>query len=264
MWSVAGGYTDIDGFEIDGTGGTSIRIGVGLSGGNSSVQNSSVHHVATNSGCDSDGGAALHASQQSGAAFNNYDFIGNVVHDIGGGCSYIQGIYHQSSGNIKNNIVYATSYGIHLYHDDHNVNVVNNTVFGNSSYGIVYGGCQEAYTTTCPTSGIKIYNNIIYDNRGGISGPATEEDVGNEIRNNVVYKNTTDFDIAGPSNSTRTGEVDAEPQFVNYIRTGGGDYRLKSTSPAIDKGSSAYASSTDITGNARVKGAAVDIGAYEY
>jgi hypothetical protein len=141
--------------------------------------------------------------------------------------------------------------------------VVNNTIFGNSGYGIVYGGCQEAYNNGCPTSGINIYNNIIYDNRGGIQGPTTANDVNNVIKNNLVFGNTTQYDLASPSLSSITGAVIADPQFVNYIRTGGGDYHLKSTSPAIDKGLATYAPPTDIDGVARPQGSAVDIGAYE-
>lgn len=264
MWKADGGYTDIDGFEMDGSGSTSLREGVELTGGNSSVKNSWVHHIAENSTCDSGGGAALNAHQYRGAAFNNYDFTGNLVHNIGGSCSFIQGIYHSSSGTVKNNIVYAANYGIHLYHDDHDINVVNNTVFGNRAFGIVYGGCSEAYNRSCPTSGINIQNNVIYDNEGGISGPDASEDTGsNSINNNLVYGNRTDFDMASNAVSQTSGTIAADPQFVSYNRTGSGDYRLKSSSPAIDKGLSTYAPATDFSGAARLKGAAIDQGAYE-
>jgi hypothetical protein len=114
---------------------------------------------------------------------------------------------------------------------------------------------------------MRIYNNIVYDNGGGIQGPTSATDVDNILKNNLVYKNAVQFDLASPSNSTRSGEVMADPQFVNYIRTGGGDYHLKSTSPAINRGLSALslstAPSTDLDGNFRNDGA-IDIGAYEY
>ena len=264
MWSAKGGYTDIDGFQIDGTGSTSVRVGIYLNGGNSSVKNCSVHNVAENSGCDSQGGGGLVADQGSGSAYTNYDFINNIVHHVGAGCGWIQGIYHSSTGNIKNNLIYACSQGINMGHDDHNINVVNNTLFGNSGYGVYYGGCKEAYNNGCPTSGIRIHNNIIYDNAGGVQGPVTAEDVNNELKNNLIYGNTNNFDLASPSNNSRTGEVSANPQFVNYIRTGGGNYHLKSNSPAIDKGIATYAPSTDLDGIARPQGAGFDIGAYEY
>lgn len=264
MWAAKGGYTDIDGFEMNGSGSTSVRVGVELSGGNSSVSNSWLHNIAENSGCDNTGGAALESHQYYGAAFNNYDFTGNLVHDIGGSCNFIQGIYQGSSGTVKNNIVYATNYAIHLWHDDHNVSIVNNTVFGNRIYGIVYGGCEDAYNNGCPTSGVNIQNNIIYDNEGGIAGPGGSADKGNNsIKNNLVYGNRNNFDLSSNATALMSGTIAADPQFVSYNRTGGGDYHLKSSSTAIDKGLSTYAPATDYSGATRLKGGGIDLGAYE-
>jgi hypothetical protein len=146
-------------------------------------------------------------------------------------------------------------------HDDHNILVMNNTLFGNSGYGVYFGGCKEAYNNGCPTSGIRINNNIIYANAGGIQGPITSEDVGNSVANNLVYANRTNFDLASPSSATKTGIVSADPQFVYYLAGGGGDYHLKSTSPAISKGLLTNAPTADLDGKAR--GAKIDLGAYE-
>jgi hypothetical protein len=261
MWSVRGGYTDIDGFQVDGTGSTSVRIGIGMNGGNSSVRNSWIHHVATNSGCDNRGGGGIVADQGRGKTYVNYDVINNKVHNVGGGCGYIQGIYHSSSGKIINNIVYATSQGINMGHDDHDLLVINNTVFGNSGYGVRFGGCQEAYNNGCPTRNIRINNNIIYANSGGIQGPIASEDVGNNVANNLVYANRTNFDLASPSSATKTGIVSADPQFVQYLAGGGGDYHLKTTSPGINKGLTANAPYTDFDG--KLRGSYIDLGAYE-
>ena len=265
MWNVSGGYTDIDGFQVDGTGNTSVRTGIALHGGNSSVKNSWLHNLAENSGCDSAGGSAINANQYRGLTYNNYDIVGNLVHDIGGSCNLIHGIYHASSGTVKNNIVYHTNYAIHMYHDDHNIDVVNNTLFANHVFAIVYGGCYEAQNQGCPTSGINIHNNIIYDNDGAIAGPRTDTDTGiNSIKNNIVFGNAVQYDMSSHALSEISGTINADPQFVNYIRTGGGNYHLKSTSPAIDKGISTYAPSTDIDGRTRPQGAGYDIGAYEF
>lgn len=262
MWSVKGGFTDVDGFQVDGSNSTSVRAGIYMNGGNSSVQNTWVHHVAQSSGCDNRGGAGLVSDQSKGTSKGNYDFIGNVVHNVGGGCGWIQGIYHSSSGKIINNVVYATSTGINMGHDDHNILVMNNTLFNNTGYGVYYGGCKEAYNNGCPTTGIQVHNNIIYNNGGGISGPITSEDVGNDVRNNLVYANRTNFDLASPSRNTATGTVSADPQFVNYIAGGGGDYHLRSSSPVLNKGLLTNAPTTDIEG--KVRGSAIDFGAYEY
>ena len=57
--------------------------------------------------------------------------------------------------------------------------------------------------------------------------------------------------------------IAAAPQFVNYLPAGGGDYRLKNTSPAVNKGTASKAPAVDIDGRARPLGGAIDIGAYE-
>jgi hypothetical protein len=261
MWSVRGGYTDIEGFQINGYGSTSVRIGIYMNGGNSSVRNSWIHDVAMTSGCDNRGGGGIVTDQSRGKAYSNYTITGNKVHHVGGGCGYIQGIYHNSSGTITNNLVYKTSQGINLGHDDNNTLIMNNTLVSNSGYGVRYGGCKEAYNNGCPTRGIKVHNNIIYANGGGIQGPITSEDVGNSVANNLVYANRTNFDMASPSSSTRTGIISADPKFVRYVSTGGGDYRLQTTSPAISKGQTTYAPTVDI--DSRARGARIDMGAYE-
>ena len=261
MWTAKGGYTDIDGFQFNGKGSTTLRAAIYMNGGNSSVVNNWIHDVATTSGCDNRGGGGIVVDQSRGKAYGNYDIVGNKVHNVGGGCGYIQGIYHSSSGRIVNNVVYATSQGINMGHDAHDILVMNNTLFGNSGYGVYFGGCKEAYNNGCPTRGIIINNNIIYANAGGIQGPITSEDVGNSVANNLVYGNRNNFDLASPSASTKTGMISADPQFVNYIGTGGGDYRLKTTSPAISKGLTNYAPTTDINGVKR--GVKIDLGAYE-
>jgi hypothetical protein len=140
IWKNTGGYTDIIGFDIAGNG--SVRLGIYFLGGNSSVQNSHVHDIATTIACSS-GGAGIINDNTAGPQFINHDVIGNLVHNIGlgfsSGCTQIQGIYQSTSGNIKNNIVYNAGYGgIHLWHDADHVNIVNNTVF-NSPTGIIVG-----------------------------------------------------------------------------------------------------------------------------
>ncbi len=220
MWSQEGGYTDIDGFQINGYGSTSVRIGIYLNGGNSSVVNSWIHDVAMNSGCNNMGGGGIVTDQSRGKAYGNYGIIGNKVNTVGGGCSYIQGIYHNSSGKIINNVVSGTSQAINLGHDNHNTLIANNTLFGNSGYGVRYGGCKEAYNNGCPTRGIRVHNNVIYANGGGIQGPIASEDVGNSVANNLVYANRTNFDLASPSASTRTGIVSSDPTFVRHPSNG--------------------------------------------
>jgi hypothetical protein len=253
LWNVTGGWVDLIGFEIDGTGGTSIRNGISMTGGNSTAQDLHIHHVAQNSGCDSQGGSGIRCDQSGGGTTNNnYNFVRCHVHHCGGTCDFIQGIYHQSNGLIQSNLVHDCTGGIHCGHDDHDIIVSNNTVFNCSNNAYYFGGCQEAYNNGCPTSGMLFYNNILYDNPGphAVSGPTTAEDVGNVLKYNCYNGNTANFDIASPSNSSRSNEVTSNPLFVNYVSDGTGDYHLQSGSPCKGAGLNTYAPALDHDGNA--------------
>jgi hypothetical protein len=111
----------------------------------------------------------------------------------------------------------------------------------------------------------KVINNIVYKNpRSGImqycySGQSCIG-TGNVTANNLVYGNGSAISL---KTGSATGTISADPLFVSYNPTGTGDYRLQSTSPAINKGTATSAPTTDMLGVARPKGGAIDIGAYE-
>jgi parallel beta-helix repeat protein len=255
-WDNRGNYIDIDGFEVDGSS-TSWREGIYMAGSNGVVKNSYVHHIA-NSGCSNTGGSAINSDSYYAAVKN--DIINNLVHDIGSpGCSFIQGIYMASAGTIVNNLVYNIgAVAIHLWHDAADIKIINNTVF-NSEYGMVVGGGD--FVRAKVADNIVVSNNIVYDNTYGISEQGS---VGTHITytNNLVYQNRS-YNISLKT-GVATGTIAANPLFVSYVRTGGGDYRLTSASPAVDKGTASNAPAIDLAGNARPQGKAVDIGAYEY
>jgi hypothetical protein len=112
----------------------------------------------------------------------------------------------------------------------------------------------------------RVVNNIVVNNpRTGISQYcySGQSCIGstNTVANNLVYGNGTNMSLRVGS---ATGTITADPQFVSYAASGTtGNYRLKSTSPAANKGTSSYAPATDIDGVARPRGGAFDIGAYE-
>jgi hypothetical protein len=258
-WDNRGNYVDIDGFDIDGSN-ASWLVGVYMGSSYSSIRNSHVHHVAKSAGCNSSGGSAINSDHYYLGVKN--DIVGNVVHDVGPtSCKYIQGIYVSTSGSVVNNLVYNIgAVAIHLWHDANNVDIINNTVF-NSWIGVVVGG-GDFYHTNGPADNVHVSNNIVYDNTyGGISEQGS---VGthNTYTNNLVYQNKS-YNVS-LKNSAASGTISADPQFANYVRTGGGNYTLKSTSPAVDKGASTYAPAVDLDGVARPQGTAHDIGAYEY
>lgn len=133
-----------------------------------------------------------------------------------------------------------------------------------------YGG--GAYTATL--NGCTVVGNAAFYG-GGVRG-------GN-VNNSIVYYNTYRSDgsvqnwVWGwpfPSlyfnNSCTTpmpplwwGNFTEAPNFVNQA---GGNYRLQPNSPCINTGNSGYvaAGETDLDGNRRIMGSAVDVGAYEF
>ncbi|HEX5222843.1 MAG TPA: choice-of-anchor Q domain-containing protein [Verrucomicrobiae bacterium] len=121
----------------------------------------------------------------------------------------------------------------------------NCTVVGN------YGGQQGA-----GIYGGSAYNSILFDNYkfGGVI-----ENFGARYwwEVTLAYCCTTPMPGNGWANFT-----DA-PQFVNPAA---GNFRLQPPSPCIDVGNNgyAYAGSTDLDGNRRIMGTAVDVGAYEF
>jgi hypothetical protein len=258
--STRGDYVTIEGFEIDGSSSPNARVGIVMGGSNTYVRNNEVHHLVQNGANDSQGGAGIVLGGGYYGEINQHA-IGNEVHHIATASSdRVHGIYVQSTGSVVNNMVYASpgTIGVVLWHDARNVTIANNTIFDNG-LGISVGAGdfnQGAY----PADNVKVVNNIVYDNRGsgiqehGLTGTH------NVYQNNLVYQNGTNWDLQ--NGLTHTGTVTADPQFLNYQRGGTGDYHLKATSPAINKGTTANAPTTDIDGDARIGGP--DIGAQEY
>ncbi|SNS59948.1 Right handed beta helix region [Noviherbaspirillum humi] len=266
-WSDSGSYTTISGFDIDGQDGATWRIGISMHGSNSVVQNNHIHNIYTSGSCDSNGGAGIVADGYESQ--HHHEILANTVDHVGfSGCGTISGIYPQSAYvQVKNNLVYNIgSDGIVFYHDATNADVINNTVF-NCSRGIIMSANGMYHLTSVPDY-FNVQNNIVFDNRGtGIGEGSGPMGIGshNTYYNNLVYGNAGgDLSLSSGSSSRTAGTITADPQFVNYVRTGGGDYRLKSTSPAIDKGNTTYAPTMDANGVARPQGGSIDLGAYEF
>ena len=264
MWTNHGSYTDIVGFDISGSG----RLGILNYASNALIADNHVHHLTVSGGCTGNGGAGIDNANYNSS---DDDIVGNVVHDIGvpGKCNGVQGIYSANlRGHIYNNIVYRVSaWGIQLWHAANNVTIANNTVFANGEGGM--GGGIVIGTGDGPGGVVldntKVINNVVYNNPAGsireycypgqsCIGPS------NTIANNLVYGNGNGISLKVGSAS---GTVDADPEFVDYQADGSGNYRLKRTSPAVNRGVASSAPLTDIDNRARPNGAAHDIGAYE-
>ena len=186
--------------------------------------------------------------------------------------------------NIFNNVVYngerASSNGIGVAVENggslNKIKIYNNVIYNRGGSGITI-----AWYSNGPISDVTIIGNTIYGN-GKVSTSAGGIDIGKGsnivVRNNIVSQNnkyqirntvgstTIDHNLIDGyrsySSETRgTDSIEASPQFVNLA---GANFHLKSTSPAIDKGSSISAPKVDFDGNSRPKGTGYDIGAFEY
>jgi hypothetical protein len=168
-WENHGAYVAIEGFEMDGSrpGGdgmeTPWRLGIYSTGSHSVIRGDYVHHIAISTPCTDMGGAGVEGDSYYGAG--NIDLLDNVVHDVGSNeCKYIHGIYQTAPGKVGGNVVYQTSgWGIHLWHDAHQVRVAGNVVFGNANGGILVGGGDFVHTRG-PADNIVVLGNIVFGN----------------------------------------------------------------------------------------------------
>jgi len=262
IWHNSGNYVTVDGFELSGAGKTH-----GLISGPSSVGDDGHHFIATNNyvhdmavGVCGSGGAITAFSEGGHSRITN-NVIRNIAVSLIGKCSTQQGIYiSESDSYIANNIISGiAAVGIHQWHGATRSTIVNNTVF-NCLWGILLGsgdsrmlpnGSQDNYVA----NNISVHNKAYGIMEYGLTSR-------NTYRNNLLYNNPAN--VMNASGNSVSGTLTIDPQFVSYSANGSGDYHLKSTSPAIDKGSSGSAPTTDLSGNPRPQGAGYDIGAYEF
>ncbi len=263
-WDNRGNYVSIIGFEVDGSkigSGTKWTLGIYTGGSYNVIEGNHVHHTATTIPCSSAGGSAIGVDSYFKGVKG--DVIGNVVHDIGpAGCSYVQGIYHSTSGTIMNNVVYRVgSAAIHLWHDATDVKIVNNTV-SSSAFGIIVGG-GDFYFTSAGANNVHVHNNIVFDNKYGISEQG-KTGTGNAYKNNLVFQNPT-YNISLRNGLKATNTISSNPLFVGYSRTAATpNFKLTTSSPAIGRGLATYALGTDIDGRARNATTGYDLGAYQH
>jgi hypothetical protein len=262
-WDNRASYIDIQGFDVDGSGhreGQAWTSGLYSGGSYNRIVGNHVHHVATEMRCNAGGGSGIGVDSYYKGMHSEVN--GNSVHDIGPpGCSFVQGIYVNTPATVRNNIVYRVSEaGIHLWHDAHQVIVVNNTVTA-SNTGILVGG-GDFYHSKGPNDNTHVFNNIVFDNRYGIlEQGATGKH--NSYRNNLVYGNKeADWRLA--KGMQHTGTIAAAPNFLSYSRSGSPDFRLATNSPAIGKGLEHGADGPDFYGKLRGQSDAVDIGAVQH
>ena len=215
--------------SVNGPAVTTIR-GSGASGGAAVrcvwMENgaSLVGFTLTNGAAPSGGGQAVGPGSET--TVSNCVLTGNTASSGGG--SYLGQLYNcLLVGN------YAQQEGGGAF----GCTLVNCTLTGNSS-GDQGGGAQVSF----------LRNSIVVSN----TGPA-----------GANYSFDCDFSYSCTTPLPGgTGNIASDPLFVNAAA---GDYRLLASSPCINSGDNANAPGvTDLDGSARIVGATVDMGAYEY
>lgn len=254
-WDSRGSYVDIEGFDISGSG----RHGILAAGANLTMTNNFIHDLTISGGCNGSGGAAIDTYGPVGGVVIDRNVVRNIGASMIGKCNTVQGIYIANANNVvTNNLVSGVAMaGIQQWHGATASTIVNNTVF-HTKDGILLG--QGDAGTTTGSANNYVANNVVYDNTtygivelGKMAG-------NNRYVNNLVAKSGTSMRVAG----SVSGTISSDPLFVAYQANGTGNYRLSSSSPAIDRGTSTSAPRVDLMLVARPRGAAIDIGAYEF
>ena len=256
VWDNEGNYVDIKGFDITGSG----SLGIYNYGSHVRIIGNHVHDIPA-SGCGDNGGAGIHNGNPSA---QDDDVIGNVVNHIGdyeNPCPRVHGIYYMNlGGHAWDNIVYRNQgWGIHAWHNASSTVIANNSVFNNGYGGILIGADSVLNDYTL------VSNNIVY--RNGLNPKADGYGIAeygktgthNLYLNNLVYQNgPADWNLQ--NGNKPSGTVCADPQFVHYTGDSTGDYHLRSTSPALKKGTD---QGTPTSGNgAGAKSSEINLGAY--
>jgi hypothetical protein len=157
---------------------------------------------------------------------------------IAGGTAYDGG--GSRGGRLVNSVIHSSSacYGGGAYRAD----LRNCTVSGNGAW--YYGGAAFycGVTNSIASGNGEYWNGEYWEN-----DPCCGSEVG--------------YSCAAPL-PEGAGNIVADPLFADPAN---GDYSLQSGSPCIDAGSGACVTAdTDLAGNPRIQGAAVDMGAYEF
>ncbi len=223
-----------------------------------------------------DGFTVAKGSFSSGAGLRNIyasPTLRNVVIRNNAATASGAGIYNENSSPLLTNVVISsnditntgtgvTISGAGIYNSNTSNPVITNaTITRNTLFATL--GTMKGAGIYNNNSSPRIYNSIIWNNQK-MTNPAIEgADIEKEGTGTITLKNsmTQRYVTGNPADSNKT---DA-PLFVNENT---GNYTLTGVSPAINAGSNSYYSglstSKDLSGNPRLSGTAIDMGAYEF
>jgi hypothetical protein len=148
-------------------------------------------------------------------------------------------LYQTAGQAITNNLIHHSGVGV-VIGNGAQAHLVHNTLVSNNVAGLAVNDGQ---------SGASVVNSILWD-----TGTAISTSAGSSI--SVAYS-----DIEGGWTGSGEGNIDADPQFR---RPNWAVYRLRESSPCIDRGTPADAALDDLLGVPRPQGAGYDMGAFEF
>ena len=161
-------------------------------------------------------------------------------------------IYGVKCGNVEDCIVSNCAFGV-ISGSAYNCLITDIKDIGFGGQGL--RNCTVTRNNTGITAA-KAANSIIWGNVRDNAYDSSFRDATNCCIPIVPTVGKYDLILVGP------GNIMKDPRFVD---TDAGDFRLRPDSPCIDAGLSGYASgTTDLTGGARIRGAGIDIGCFEF
>ncbi len=290
-----GNYVTVDGFEIseDSSGGT-CRIGLRLDGAHVVARHNYIHDLNKHDAIihcgrlanpypnnNNNGAAGILVTSQPSGSTHEYAIVdANIVDNIGGlqphhaehDCPYVASYYLSMSHMLATNNISLRAEGYSFSMGGHTPSqpVYDQLLINNAAIADGYG----AFYLDCDVAGCVDYafNNIV-DERwsAGIVGFGGTSDTSGcgKVSNNLVYMprgGNRDGNLkACPSYpQTWVGTTSTNPLFLRYTGDATGDYHLQSGSPAIDRGTSLNAPSTDFDGTPRPQQSSYDVGAFEF
>ena len=263
--------------------------GIYVSFGSPLIQGNTISRNSQQAGCSGGNGGGVYIGGASSA-----QLIGNTIsankNDFGGGVA----LFASGTPTLLNNRIFGNTapyYGGGLYAvNQSDASVVQNLVYSNTAQ--LGGGMY--FLIPSGTRGPQLVNNTFADNTVATGGTGAALWAGGFDDRSTLYNNVF---VAGQSTVYCDSTYDATPPVFDHndaFVTGGGtgyfdtcagvlgksgniatdplfssspsaDYHLSAGSPAIDSGNSAapLLPATDLDGNPRVEGAAVDLGVYE-
>lgn len=155
---------------------------------------------------------------------------------------------------VSNNLAFNNGgYGIHTY-KTRNIDILNNTVYKNGQSDDIQGDIIIS-----KSENVTVANNVIYAQQGY---KISDSNDGTNITysHNIYYDGTDSPDIRTPLGD---GDIIANPRFRSpSFDPDDADFRLSSSSSAIDSAGDEFLPDTDIRGAPRYQGSG-DRGAYE-